>query len=204
MPRDAFLIAPLSRRTALVLPLFAAACGRNAPARRTSFPALRYDYLTKLRLNVASVDVDEAAPPAPGTLEALAPVRPAVAVRDMVRDRLVPAGASGRAVFTVDEALLTRTPAGLDGSMAVHLDILTETGVQAGFAEARVSRRWSGNGRTDDVRGVLYDLTRDMMGDMNVELEFQIRRALKDWLQETSTAPATAPVEREELSAPRT
>ena len=199
-----FWNAPVSRRVALALPLLAAACARDASPRRTSFPPLRYDYLAKLRLNVADISIDEAAPPPPGTLEALAPARPAVVVREMARDRLMPAGASGRAVFTVDEALLTRTPAGYDGSMAVHLDVLTETGVQAGFAEARVSRRWSGNGRSEDVRGVLYDLTRDMMGDMNVELEFQIRRALREWLQETSVVPAPQPVEREELSGPRT
>ena len=196
--------APLSRRVALVLPFLAAACSSGAPARRTSFPPLRYDYLTKLRLNVASVDVDEAAPPAPGTLEALAPVRPAVAVRVMAQDRLVPSGASGRAVFTTDEAILVRTSTGYDGSMAVHLDILTGEGAQAGFAEARVSRRRLGGGRNEDVRGVLYDLTREMMNDMNVEFEFQVRRALKDWLQETSAAPEPAPVEQEELTAPRT
>ena len=81
----------LPRRVMLLLPMLAA-CAQDAPPRRTSFPSLRYEYLTKLRLNVASIDVDQAPPAAPGTLEALAPVRPAVAVRTMAQDRLVPGG----------------------------------------------------------------------------------------------------------------
>ena len=196
MPRRVVLV--------LVLPLLVAACAREVPVRRTSFPPLRYEHLTKLRLNVAAIDVDEAPLPTPGALETMAPVRPVVAVRAMARDRLVPSGASGRAVFRADEAVVVRTPTGYDGSMAVHLDVLTEDGTRAGFAEARVSRRRSGGGRNEDVRSVLYDLTREMMDDMNVEFEFQVRRALREWLQETSIAPAPAPVEREELSAPRT
>ena len=51
---------------------------------------------------------------------------------------------------------------------------------------------------------MLYELTREMMDDMNVEFEFQVRRALKDWLQEADTVPEPAPVESEELTAPRT
>ena len=62
--------ASLPRRVVLVLPLLAAACAQDAPPRRTSFPPLRYEYLAKLRLNVADIDVDEALPAAPGTLVA--------------------------------------------------------------------------------------------------------------------------------------
>ena len=43
-----------------------------------------------------------------------------------------------------------------------------------------------------------YDLTKQMLDDMNVELEFQIRRSLKDYLQTTGTAPTPAPVQKQD------
>lgn len=185
----------------LLLPLLAAACG-SSPKLLRDYPPLRYDYLTKLRLNVFSIDVDEPVAPA-GILDAEAPVRPAVALRWMARDRLVPGGNSGRAVFVVDEATITQGAGALNGIMAVHLDVLTTEGTRAGFAEARVSRRRT-VARGEDIRTALYDLVREMMDDMNVEFEFQVRRGLRDWLQDATTAPAPAPVGREELLAPGT
>lgn len=193
------MTAPTSRRAVLLLPLLAAACGTNPPLLR-DYPPLRYDFLTKLRLNVATVDVDEAPAPA-GVLDAEAPVRPAVALRWMARDRLVPGGNSGRAVFVVDEAAISQSAGGLNGVMAVHLDVLTAEGTRAGFVEARVSRRRT-SARGEDLRTALYELVREMMDDMNVEFEFQVRRGLRDWLQDATTAPAPAPVGREELAVP--
>ena len=184
----------LSRRLALLLPLCAAGCG-GAIATRQDFPLLRYDFLTKLRLNVAVIDV--APPPPPGPLDALNPAPPAQALLQMARDRLVAGGSLGRAMFTVDEASIRRTPGGLEGALSVHLDVLTSEGTRAGFAEARVSRRVVGAG---DLRGALYDITRQMMDDMNVEFEFQVRRSLRDWLQDAGTAPPPPPVEQQPLT----
>lgn len=186
----------LSRRLALTAPLWLAACGDDGPPR--TYPPLRYDYLTPLRLNVASVDF--AALPAPGPLDGQSPVPPGPALRQLAEDRLSAAGSSGRAVVTVDEARIARTGSGLDGTFAIRLDILSASGVKAGFAEARVARRVSGIDR--NLRGALYDMTRQMLDDMNVELEFQLRRSLRDYLQATTTAPAPAPVQKQDLSAP--
>jgi hypothetical protein len=41
-----------------------------------------------------------------------------------------------------------------------------------------------------------------MMEDMNVEFEYQVRRSLRDWLQEPTTAPPPPPVERQPLGPP--
>ena len=46
-------------------------------------------------------------------------------------------------------------------------------------------------------RTVLYDMTKSMMSDMNVEFEYQIRRNLKDWL--TNGAAPGMPVEQAPL-----
>lgn len=185
----------LPRRMALLLPFAAAACGGNEPLR--DMPPLRYDYLPALRLNVASVDVGPAAPPNP--VEADAPTPVGQALRQMGLDRIAAGGSSGRAAFLIDEARIVRLSNRLDGLLAVHLDVLTTDGARAGFAEARVSRSATTRG---DLRVALYDLTRQMLDDMNVEFEFQVRRSLRDWLQDPTTAPAPPPVERQDLRAP--
>ena len=185
---------PLRRRLTLVLPLWLAACGSEAPPRQ-DFPLLHYDFLTPLRLNVANIDISP--PPPPGPLDALDPAPPAQALAQMAQDRLAAGGSAGRAVFAIDQALITRIPDGLEGTLAVRLDVLTSEGTRAGFAEASVSRRVVGIGQ--DLRGALYDLTRQMMDDMNVEFEFQVRRSLHDWLQEATTAPPPPPVQQQDL-----
>ncbi len=183
----------LSRRMALLLPL--AACGVDEPPR--AMPPLRYDYLKPLPLNVAVVDVSNAPPPSP--IEAQSPEPAGMALRQMALDRLIAGGTLGRAVFVIDEAWINRVPGGLQGMLAAHLDVVTTEGVRAGFAEARVARSATAPG---DLRGALYDLTRQMLDDMNVEFEFQVRRSLREWLQDTATAPPPAPVEQQELPTP--
>jgi len=188
----------IARRTALLLPVALAACvGDDAPVR-TSFPDLHYDYLTPLRLNVGTVEVVDGPP---GPLDAQNPAPPGAALRRMAQDRIGAGGSTGRAVFTIDTATITRGGPGLSGIMAVHLDILGPESGRVAFAEARVFRG-TALPRRGDLRGTLYDLTRAMMDDMNVELEFQVRRNLRDWLQEATTAPAPAPVQQQDLSAP--
>src|SRR3954447_12261737 len=123
----------LPRRLVLLSPLLLAACGGDEPVRR-DFPPLHYDYLTTLRLNVANLDFSE--PPPPGPLEAINPAPLAQALLQMGHDRLAAGGSSGRAVFTVDQALITQIPDGLEGVVAVRLDVLSPDGTRAGFAEA--------------------------------------------------------------------
>jgi len=83
----------LFRRMALLLPLAAAACGGNEPPRE--MPPLRYDYLTSLPLNVATVDIGDAPPPGP--LEAQSPAPLGATLRQMALDRLLAGGTAGRA-----------------------------------------------------------------------------------------------------------
>ena len=69
------------RRAALLLPLLLVACGGDDLPPRADFPALHYDYLTPLRLNVGAVDVVDA--PAPGPLDGVNPAPPGQALRRM-------------------------------------------------------------------------------------------------------------------------
>jgi hypothetical protein len=203
----------MRRRTLLALAALPAACARRDDDGPAAFRPIRYDYLTKLRLNVGRVDITEAwqPPGRPPNVDHLAPTPPTQALRMMAEDRLLPGATAGRAVFTIrDAAIRARTEAAglfspgsaeLDGRFSVRLEVFEEAGrTPAGFAEATVTRNVSAPGVTPRV---LDDMVRRMMDDMNVELEFQIRRSLRDWLQPDApegVPPAPLPVEQEPLT----
>ena len=199
IPRRAACLGMLP--AAMLLPAALAGCTGDDPPPRQDFPALHFDFLTPLRLNIGTVDLAD--PPPPGPLDALNPAPPAQALLRMAQDRIGAGGTTGRAVFTIDAAGINEARGGLSGVMAVHLDIIAPDGARLAFAEARVSRS-AQRPRRADLRGVLYDMTRAMMDDMNVEFEFQARRALRDWLQTPAVAPAPAPVQKQDLTAPGT
>ena len=185
---------------ALALSLLLASCGSPAPEPVYAPPA--YAYLKPLRLNVAAVAIADDWAPGPDDVGALSPVRPLDALRRMAQDRLGAAGSGGRAVFRIEDASVRRSGEFLLGNCAVRLDIENADGSPAGYAEARVARSAS---VSDEVsRPALYALVTAMMRDMNVEFEFQVRRVLHSWLEETSPAPAAlpAPVEQQPLPPP--
>ena len=187
---------PITRRVALLIPFALAACGDDGPPR--VFAPLRYAFLVPLRLNVGGITY--APLPPPGPLDGLSPVQAGPAIQQMAQDRLSAGGSSGRAVVLVDDARITRAAGGLDGSFALRVEVFSADNTRSGFAEARVARTATVSGR--DLRPALYDITRQMLDDLNVELEFQVRRSLRDYLQTTTTAPAPAAVQQQDLAAP--
>ena len=196
--RRAFLFAPL-----LVAPMLSG-CGEDAPP--ASFPPPSYDYLTTLKLNVGRVEIDDSWAPrgAARRVEHLAPVTPREALRRMAEDRVVAGGTSGRAVFVIEDASIIRGPRNYEASLAVRVDMADDAGNRLGQASARVVQvRPVRDDAQRAVRDDLYAFVRDLMNEMNVEFEFQIRRAMRDALQTTSTsAPEPGPVEAESLQGP--
>jgi len=182
-------VVPMS--LALLLSIALAACGGEAPP--AVFAPLGYDYLRPLRLNVATLDIEDHATSRGDDVAALSPAPPAQALTQMAHDRVFPGGSSGRAVFVIQDASIRRHGDTLAGSLAVRLDIVGAGGQPAAFAEARVAR--SSTTDTGDLRTRLYALTKQMMDDMNVEFEFQSRRALKPWLQPKGDVPAAVSVQ---------
>jgi hypothetical protein len=185
----------LSRRSALLLPLLATACGGG---EEQSFPPLRYDYLAPLRLNVAAIQVEQRFVPAgvPPDVTQYAPVSPLAALRAMAEDRLQTLGSNDRALFVIQNASLTRRGSTITGNFAVELDIYNTPTTRAAFAQASVSGTYSGD--LDDLPARLYDLTKNLMDRMNVEFEYQVRRALASWLLRAG-APQ-APVQQQPLT----
>ena len=188
----------LTRRLALLLPFALAACGSKP---EPVFEPLRYNYLPPIQLNVAAIAVDQRFYPAgvPPDVSNQDPVPPIEALKTMANDRLQAFGTANKAVVSILDASLTRENDTVIGSMAVSLTILGDTGAQLGFAQARVQT--SRTGRINDLRPILYDMTKSMMSDMNIEFEYQIRRYLKDWLTD-GAAPGT-PVEQAPLDQPQ-
>jgi hypothetical protein len=186
----------LSRRSWMLLPLALAACGGEPP----DYPPLRYNYLPPIRLNVASVSVRQDYVPsgvAPD-LSPLDPARPVDALRQMAEDRLKPFGPAGRAVFVIQNASLLRDGDTITGTFAVRLDIYTSANTRVGYAEARVAHSHSGH--VDDIHQLLYDMTKQLMDDMNVQFEYQVVHSLRDWVAPVGGGPA--PVQQQPLGAP--
>jgi hypothetical protein len=169
-----------------------AGCGGDDTPPPEVYTPLSYGYLRTLHLNVASVDVvDHSAPISPQDVTAQDPVQPGQVLANMARDRIFPAGTSGRAVFVVDAASITRNDDNvLTGQMAAHVEVLGPAGARLGYAEARVSRQHVPGSDPENMQNNLYDMTRQMMDDMNVELEFQIRRTLGAFLVANTAVPA--------------
>jgi hypothetical protein len=187
----------LSRRFVLLLPLALAMCGED---EEPVYEPLRYNYLPPIQLNVASIDVQQRFIPAgvDPDVSGQDPAPPIETLKAMGNDRLQAFGTTNKAVFAILDASLTRDDDLVTGSFAVSLTILDDNGTQLGYAEAHVQSRHTG--RIDNIRPVLYDMTKSMMSDMNVEFEYQIRKNLKNWLT-SDTAPPT-PVEQAPLDQP--
>ena len=189
---------------AVALGLLLAGCGGKSEAPKLE--PLRYDYLTKIKLNVARIDIDDSWTPrgADRHVEFLAPTPPLDALRHMDEDRLVPGGTSGRALFTVDDASIVQLRDTYRANFAVHLDILNDDGDRLRGIEAHATGAHPVTGDDSNaVRTDLYQLTRSVMDDMNVDFEYQIRNTLRSDLQTTSpTAPAPGAVDTEDLDAP--
>jgi hypothetical protein len=185
----------LTRRSALLLPMFLAACGGE---EKHDFPPLRYNYLLPFRLNVAEVRIEQRFVPSgvPPDVSQYDPVPPVQALRNLAADRLQALGPSGSAVFVILNAALTRQEDTLTGTFEVELDIYTSPNVRAGYADASVTGSYTGD--MDDLPRRLYDMTRGLMDRMNVEFEYQVRRSLGGWL--LPAGAVQAPVQQQPLT----
>ncbi len=181
------------------LALTLAGCGGDEAPPPASFAPLQYGYLTKLRLDVGAIDIqDHAQPVGDNDLAPQSPVPPAQAMAQMARDRLFAAGTAGTAVFTIDQASIVREEGDtLDGNLSAHLDILDPSGNRLGYAEMHVARQHVPGSDAEDQPTVLYSMTKQMMDDMNVELEYEIKHSLSRWLVPAGAAPA--PVQAQPL-----
>ncbi|MCS6854199.1 MAG: hypothetical protein NZ523_05535 [Elioraea sp.] len=218
---------PISRRIC-VAALWAALAGCTAPADPPR-PVLRpfdYTHLLPIRLDVAEVEIIEAwtPPRAPPHVDHSAPIEPRVAVRRMLEDRVQAWGRQGRARAVILEASLIeqRLPreAGVAAlfttqqserytlTLSVRLEVEGAPG-GSGSAQATVTRtRTVAEGTSRAAReAVWHEMLVSAMDDpqgLNVEFEFQVRRALRAMLAAEGAvrAPAGGGIERQDLAPP--
>jgi hypothetical protein len=186
----------LTRRTALLLSLLAlAAC---APAStRPTFQEIRFTDRPKLRLDVGAVDVERVFRPTlrEPQVEHLFPVPPEVAAESWARDRLEPTnpGSPKRARVRILDANVRETTLkkteGLRGAFttdqAERYDATVEMSVEIlgerGFPERTVSAKAQRSqtvkeGLTQNEREqIWYELTRQLMTDLDQQLEREMR-----------------------------
>ncbi len=179
----------------MLWPVLLAGCGGERRPR--TYPPLHYDYLVPLRLNVSTLQIEQRFVPsgAPPDVSQYDPVPPVLALRTMAQDRLQAVGTADLAVFVIQDASLTRRGDTIAGNFAVQLDVYNTPTNRAAYAQASVSSTYTGD--LDDLSGRLYDMTKDMMDRMNVEFEYQARRALSNWL--VPAGAIQAPVQQQPL-----
>jgi hypothetical protein len=216
---------PLPGRRAIVLglPALAAACAGNDTPPPLTRLVDGYGHLTPIRLDVAEIDV---ADPGAGVVrvDEPAPVRPDREMLRMARERIQAMGNAGQGRFVVEVAefrrerlaggnALTSLFTGEPGErltcrLKARLEVRSEArGTGFVEAEARRQRTLADGASPAERRRAAEEVVRQAMDDLNVELEFQVRRTLRDWLLEAAV-PAPAPVgpagiEREELQRRR-
>jgi hypothetical protein len=191
-----FFASFFQKRSAFFLALALASCG-GPPPPPVVYKPLDYSYLPPIRLRVANINVQNTYVPGPdeATLIGQDPEAPANALLDMLNRRVIPSGAPGQANVTIETASLDESGANLTGTMTVRVDLAGPNGA-TGFTEASVTHSEAApdpNASPDDVRAALYGLTKQLMDQMNVQLQYQLQHNLGPWVVYGSGAGA-APV----------
>ena len=183
------------KKLVFVLPLLAlASCGAPPPVQ--TFKPLDYSYLPPILLKVSQVDVVNNYVPTPSQVQmaGMDPAPPADTLLAMLHQRLQPAGQPGTATVTVQTAYVDSVAGNLTGVMTVDLNLASADGRNTGFTEASVSASQTApaSDNPSDIRAALYALTRQLMTQMNVQLQYQIQKNLPSWVSWTSAGVGPA------------
>ncbi|CAK7193394.1 hypothetical protein COMNV_01609 [Commensalibacter sp. Nvir] len=171
------------------------------------FAPLTYEYLTPIFFNVAQISIQNFSDSVhyPREVTHLSPVLPASALVSMANTRFKAKGSSNFAIFTINRASLQEVGKNsLYGQMDVTFDIYNSTNQKIASVQASVNHTYDidpSKGKADS-RQNLYETTRQLMQDMNVELEYQIRQHLENWLVDASGAPLIGAIKTENLNTP--
>ncbi|MDF7674114.1 hypothetical protein PT277_07360 [Acetobacteraceae bacterium ESL0709] len=175
---------------------FLVGCADHPPE---TFPKPDYSYLPKMNLNIARLDVSDDAVPKKNSLAAKSPIPPDETLRLMAHQRLNPTGTSGAGLFTITEARISGTSDDiLIGDMTVRLTLDDDTHGRHAEIIAQVTHQDNLSGK-NSKQHELYELTRRLMDDMNVELEYQIRKNMGSWLTDATGTPLNAAIKSQSL-----
>jgi len=183
---------------AALMALVLASCAKELPPPHST---LRIDG-NPIRLDVAQVDVitDYTSPLAKPNVEHLMPIPPAMAAKRWAEERLRPEGRQRVAKLVILEGSVVEVPLQVSGGirgafttdqefrydakLSVRLDILDERAARLGTATAEAARsRTLAEKATLNQRDQLYyDLTAELIRDIDSVMEKQIASNLGRWL----------------------
>ncbi len=187
------------KRLRFLLPMavlaLSACSGDSSPP--VTYAPLNYSYLPPINLKVVTVNIQNNYVPDAGAQALLAqdPETPADAMLAVARQRWVANGTPGPAPFTVETASIEPENGNLVGTLSVRLDVVSADGRAKGYTEASVNHSETAPDSNDQgkMQAALYDITKQLMDSMNVELQYQIQHNLGSWIA-YSTSAAAAPV----------
>jgi hypothetical protein len=190
------------RRVFHIVALLALVAACSSPPPRPSFPDIRFTDKLPIALDVARIEVQTTYQPpfkAPN-VDHLFPVPPVHALETWARDRLRPAGRTGRALFTIRNASVIetelKTPGGISGAfttapserydltLEASLQIIDNSGLQVRTASAKATRSQSvlQDITPNDRDKVWYDMTVAAMADFDQQMISEIRGNFGDFI----------------------
>ncbi|QDH16771.1 hypothetical protein [Swingsia samuiensis] len=188
---------------ALASTILVAACSSGHKAEENFSPP-DYSYLSPIHLNVANINIQDNTSVDSDNLAPQAPTPPNQALQQMAQQRLIANGTSGSADFIIKKTQYTAIDRHtLSGTMDVQLELTAENNQKKSYIVAHVSHRQETGDYTASSRKALYDMTNQLMQDMNVELEFQINHKLVSWLNDAAGNPLTgSKIQQQNLDSP--
>jgi hypothetical protein len=185
----------MKKTLAFVCSLGLAGCSSSPPP---SFAPLDYSYLRPINFKVSSLNIvnnyvpgaDESA------LNANNPAPPAATLMTMLNNRLQPNGQPGTGTVTVQVASINEVNGSLAGQMTVDINLASPDGRTTGFAEASVSASQpapDGDPDSDAMKLALYNMTKQLMTAINVQLPYQITHNISSWVAWTSSQVGASP-----------
>jgi len=161
------------------------ACGSSPPPQ--TFPPLDYSYLPPITLRVANISVQDDYVPDAGaaTLLGQDPEPPAQALTDELNHRLVASGAPGNATATIETASIDQIGGNITGTLTVEINVSSADGLHTGYTEASVTQSDTApdpDSSENQVQAALYQMTQELMNQMNVQLQYQIQHNLSSWV----------------------
>ncbi len=177
--------------------------GCETTVQKPAYPQISFAHLPKLPVNVARVEVENryVSPAAAPNVEHLFPVSPSASALNWGRDRLSPEGAGGVARVVLKRASVVEVPlqrtGGIKGAfttdqserydavMEMAVQMLDESGNVRATVEAATkrSRTVPENLSINEREKVWFEMTENLMADLNAALESQIREHMKSWLK---------------------
>lgn len=181
----------LGARAPFVLLALLLLAGCDTPPERNRFAAITYEHLPAIAFDVAHLEVASRYRPslAPPDVDHLFPTTPEAAALQWARDRLKPVGGARTLRYSVVDAAVTEVPLGeksgleglltteqterYEGSLAVELEIVSGRGEMQAHASVRAIRSITvaENASLAERERIWFDLTENLMNDLNAQLE---------------------------------